>query len=222
MPGHHGADTSSNLVDGSSPAEDVCLLLFEHQVAALADHALCRVGKARKKPWQRDFEAHSRLVNVDDAGRALPKRRDAEGQTVAGPNLFIKRQQPREFGLGAADAFLDATQGLVFAKPMRNYNDKRFRHWGSVSRLLSGMWGRGPRTKRAPFAFDQPGSGLSPQRKMHGRVKTRPSHFCDQSHSGMFFVFGSAHSLGCCILLAHIGARFRLAVPLVAGEVVDL
>src|SRR5262245_34895682 len=69
------------------PGRSRPLLLFQHQVAALANHALRRVGEAREQPWQRDFEAHSRLIDIDDAGRVLSERRDAEGQPISSPDL---------------------------------------------------------------------------------------------------------------------------------------
>src|SRR5215475_12717091 len=67
------------------------LLLFQHQLALLTNHALCSMGKAREQPRQHNLKTHGRLVDIDDAGRTLAKRSSAEGQTVARPDLFLQR-----------------------------------------------------------------------------------------------------------------------------------
>ena len=47
------------------------LLLLQHQLALLSDHALRRMGEAREQPRQRDFKPHYVLIDIDDAGGTL-------------------------------------------------------------------------------------------------------------------------------------------------------
>jgi len=48
--------------------EERALLLFEHQLTLLADHALRSVGKAREQPRQRDLDPHTGLIDIKEAG----------------------------------------------------------------------------------------------------------------------------------------------------------
>src|SRR5574338_1446830 len=81
--------------------EGSALLLFEHQLPLLADHALRGMGKTREQPWQHDLDPHAGLVDVDEAGRHLAQSRSTERQPIAGPNVLIDRQKPGKFTLGA-------------------------------------------------------------------------------------------------------------------------
>src|SRR5262249_62087236 len=98
-----------------------------------------RRGKRGTKPGGGPSKPPPRLIHIDAARTALPERRATEGQPVTGPALFLQRQQPGEFGLGAAEPILDAPKGLVLAEPMGNYNDERFRHRRGISLMLTGM-----------------------------------------------------------------------------------
>ena len=50
------------------------LLLLQHQLPLVPDHALRGGGKFRQQPGQRDLEPHRALVDVDEAARALAER----------------------------------------------------------------------------------------------------------------------------------------------------
>src|SRR5215470_1964133 len=110
-----------------------CLLLLQHQLALLANDTLGRMSEPRMEPRQYAFESHVCLVHVDKTASPLTERRHAETETVARPDLFFQRQHPGEFSLGTAEAIFDASQRLVLTEPVRDYDDERFRHYGSVS-----------------------------------------------------------------------------------------
>ena len=92
----------------------------------MTNHALRSIGKAREQPRQRDLDAHTGLIDIDEAGGHLAQSRRPERQAVAGPYVLVDRDQPGEFALGTAEPILDPAQRLVLSEAMRDDHHERF------------------------------------------------------------------------------------------------
>src|SRR5262249_24349445 len=69
------------------------VLLPQHQRAFLADRGREFLRDHRQQPWQRDFQAHVVIGDIDEADSALAERAEIEGEPIAAPALLMDGQQ---------------------------------------------------------------------------------------------------------------------------------
>src|SRR5262245_44760328 len=113
----------------SLPMRIVRSLLLQHQRAFLADRGCEFLRNDGQQPWQRHFEAHVVVGDVDEADGALAERAEIEGEPIAAPGFLADGEERGIVRSRSGEAGLDAAARLLASETMWNGNDQGLRQF---------------------------------------------------------------------------------------------
>src|SRR5262249_33893342 len=115
-------------------------LLLQHQRAFLADRGREFLREHRQQPWQRDFQAHVVIGDVDEADGALAERAEIEGEPIAAPGFLMDGQQRGIVRARGGEAGLDAARRLFAPEAVGDGHDQGLGQF-EPPRLRAFIWG---------------------------------------------------------------------------------
>jgi hypothetical protein len=114
--------------------------LLQHQRAFLADRGREFLRDHRQQPWQRDFQAHVVIGDIDEADGALAERAEIEGEPIAAPAFLMDGQQRGIVRARGDEAGLDAARRLFAAEAVGDGHDQGLGHF-EAPRMQAFIWG---------------------------------------------------------------------------------